>query len=182
MKHRQSDPKSGTQKLLGSPNFNIVTAIAVVALVGVAGYFILATRASGSFVSSEAETATLSGNASLGTDAAASNGQFVKFNQPAVVYCSGLTPCYGPKDLAITTGGRCWGYITNRVIDLTAFAPHHSGGTGPPTSSCGRDIDPILRGAATAGNGQSFTHPGVSSDEALLIGSYSAGYYDPAKP
>lgn len=72
--------KTRIHDLAASKNFNILSAAAVIALSGIIGYFIIATRASGSFVASEAETATLMGNASVVNDSAASNGQAIKFN------------------------------------------------------------------------------------------------------
>ena len=94
--------------------------------------------------------------------------------KPVVTYCAGKSPCYGPR-----TGGKCYGYIGSQAINLTAFAPSHSGGSGHVTSSCGMDVSAILSGGA-AGDGASHRHQ--SGNQALLTGSYLAGYFDRSKP
>jgi hypothetical protein len=94
--------------------------------------------------------------------------------KPVVSYCAGKSPCYGPR-----TGGKCYGYIGSQAVNLTAFAPSHSGGSGHVTSSCGKDVSAILSGGA-AGDGASHRHE--SGDLGVLTGSYLAGYYDKSKP
>jgi hypothetical protein len=64
-------------------NRNIAIAAAVALAVGISGYLIIATHASGFFAADEIETGTLSGNASLVNDTTASGGKAVVFNAPA---------------------------------------------------------------------------------------------------
>lgn len=58
-------------------NYRAYVFAAFVALIGIA---LIVTHASSSFVASEAETATLTTPATVGTDAAASGGQYIQFS------------------------------------------------------------------------------------------------------
>ena len=62
---------------------NKLIAVGAALVVAAAGSAIVLTRASGFFAATESESATLTTNASLVTDATASGGQAVQFNAPA---------------------------------------------------------------------------------------------------
>jgi hypothetical protein len=112
------------------------------------------------------------------------------------VYCSGLTPCFGPNDLALhASAGNCWGWNLTWVINITNFRPNHPGGqlTGSlesPAATCNHDISTFLAGAAaipgykesggaTTHNHNSATKTNTASSQLI---PYRTGYYDATKP
>lgn len=153
-------------------------------------------QTTGAIGSAGSYTYSLSCTNSGGT---ASNSATLTVTNPAPVYCSGLTPCYGPTDLAIHSSiGNCWGWNLTRVIDITSFRPSHKGGimsgstsTLENTSStCDHDIHSILTGGAQIpgykDSGGNSTHGHNSSTNNNSAGSALAnfykGYYDATKP
>lgn len=68
-------------KISRDPRFNIVALVAVVLGLGVAGYFILFSRAASSNTAFEPENGTLAGNAVAVSDTSASGGKYVRFGQ-----------------------------------------------------------------------------------------------------
>lgn len=111
------------------------------------------------------------------------NSTTLTVTSPAVVYCSGLTPCYGPSTLALhaKVATDCWGYQTSgsnsTIYNLTGFAPRHSGGSGTilTAANCGHAID--WTGAPSNGK-----HTAAKSNTQATLNGYKVGYYDAAKP
>ena len=153
-------------------------------------------QSTGTLATAGSYTYTLSCTNAGGTT---SNSATLTVTNPAPVYCGGLTPCYGPADLAAHgTIGNCWGWNGNWVINITSFRPSHKGGIKAGSTStlentsatCNHDINAILRG--TAGipgyqdNGGNTTHGHASStinnSASSLLSGYRAGYYDATKP
>jgi hypothetical protein len=104
-----------------------------------------------------------------------------------VVYCGGLTPCYGPTQLAqhASISGSCWGYNLTWVIDLTAFAPDHPNGPDNilSTTVCGKDIAGALGGTVSSGGGTHNHFSATKSNAAnSILSSYKVGYFDANKP
>lgn len=64
-------------------NKNLIISAVVTLAIGMTGYVLVATHASGFFAASETEGGTLAGNASVTADASASGGKAVQFNAPA---------------------------------------------------------------------------------------------------
>ena len=64
----------------------------------------------------------------------------------ATVYCSGASPCYGPREVAAHgSAGNCWGWNIDRVLNITGFdASFHKGRSAVSTietsSICGKNI------------------------------------------
>lgn len=117
-------------------------------------------------------------------------------SNPAPVYCGGLTPCYGPSDLALhASAGNCWAWNLNWVMNITSFRPTHKGGQSAGTlessvSVCNHNINSILAGtAAISGyrdSGGSTTHNHATATKnntaSSQMLSYRVGYYDATKP
>ena len=115
-------------------------------------------------------------------------------NNAAPVYCSGLTPCYGPADLAShASPGNCWGWNLTWVINITSFRPHHPGaGNGSienAASTCNHDIHTVLTGSAsipgyTSGGSSKHGHNSSTNNNSgsSQLASYRTGYYDASKP
>lgn len=103
-----------------------------------------------------------------------------------VVYCSGLTPCYGPSTMAQHTSvtGSCWGYNLTWVIDLTAFAPDHPAGPSNILSSvlCGKDISSALSGNTNVSGTHNHNTDTKNNTANSILSSYRVGYYDASKP
>ena len=128
-----------------------------------------------------------------------SNSTNLTVSDPAPVYCGGLTPCYGPTDLAAhSTIGNCWGWNTTWVVNITSFRPTHKGGIKSGSTStlentsatCNHSINTILRGTASipgyqdSGGATTHAHGSATinnSASSLLLG-YRVGYYDATKP
>ncbi len=117
-------------------------------------------------------------------------------SNPATVYCSGRTPCYGPSDLAThASAGNCWGWNLDWAINITSYRPNHPGGiqSGSIESSsatCNHDIHAVLAGSASIpgyrdSNG-STTHGHqsntVNNGAGTQIAAFRVGYYDATKP
>ena len=126
----------------------------------------------------------------------ASSTAVLTVSNAAPVYCAGLTPCYGPSELAAhASPGNCWGWNLTWVIDITSFRPNHNGGvsTGSLESSvstCNHSINAILAGSAsisgyTDSSGSS-THGHsstiVNNGSGSQLSAYRVGYYDPSAP
>lgn len=62
---------------------NKIVAVAVVLAIGVSGYLLVTTKASGFFAAAEPDSGTLSGNATVVSDSSASGGKALQFNAPA---------------------------------------------------------------------------------------------------
>jgi len=105
----------------GSPA-NKIVALAVVVVVGLAGYWILAAKASTFFASTEPDSGTLSGNAKVVSDATASGGKALQFNAPATT-----TP---PP-----TGGGTGSLGLCTTIPSTPTAKPTASNTGVPTGT-----------------------------------------------
>lgn len=123
-----------------------------------------------------------------GGSGAATVGQTV--NAPAVTYCGGLSPCYGPSQLAShnTTSSSCWGYNINRVVDNTALNNGYHKGTGSnlfsngSTVICGNvNLASYLNGSKSISGIGSRNH-GAAKSNSGTIASYFVGYYDASKP
>lgn len=71
------------RKFLGGMQSNKLIAIGVAAVVVIAGAAFLTTHAASFFAATEPDTGSLAGNASVVSDAGASNGKAVQFNAPA---------------------------------------------------------------------------------------------------
>jgi PKD repeat protein len=118
---------------------------------------------------------------------------------PAPVYCSGMTPCYGRSDLAAHASvGNCWAWNNTWVINITSYSPVHKGGILSGSTStlenaaatCNHDINAILRGSASISGykdkraNPTFAHRSDTINNtslSALIG-YRVGYYDASKP
>ncbi|MBP7760186.1 hypothetical protein KA093_00110 [Candidatus Saccharibacteria bacterium] len=128
-----------------------------------------------------------------------SNAATLTVTNPAPVYCGGLTPCYGPADLAAHASvGNCWGWNGSWVINITSFRPSHKGGIKAGSTStlenasatCNHNINAILRGTASIpgyqDNGGNTTHghgsSTINNSAGSLLTGYRAGYYDATKP
>lgn len=110
---------------------------------------------------------------------------------PATVYCSGASPCYGPKDVAShASPGNCWGWNGDRVINISGLdAGFHKNKTGINSieigSVCGRDLAPALSGAPGSAPDQVATHnhnPTTKSNADANERPYFVGYFDSSKP
>ena len=112
----------------------------------------------------------------------------------APVYCSGLTPCYGPSDLAgHAAPGNCWGWNLTWVINITTFRPKHPGaGSGSienASTTCNHNIAAILAGQAsipgyTSGGSSTQNHQSATKNNSgsSQLAGYRVGYYDATKP
>lgn len=114
----------------------------------------------------------------------------------AAVYCGGLTPCYGPSDLALHgSPGNCWGWNLTWVIDITTYRPHHKGGASAgslesSSATCDADIHAILAGSAAIPGykdnrgGTKHAHSGSTTNNGSTsaLTAYRVGYYDANKP
>ncbi len=120
-------------------------------------------------------------------------------NNAAPVYCGGLTPCYGPSDLAAHgSPGNCWSWNLTWVVNITSFRPSHPGGIKSGSTStiesasgtCNHNMNSILAGSAaisgyrdsggaTTHNHKTATKSNSGSSQLL---SFRVGYYDASKP
>jgi len=114
-----------------------------------------------------------------------SNSTSITVTDPVVVYCGGLTPCYGPTTLALHTStlvtGSCWAYITGggktAIYNLTGFANVHSGGSAVilTVANCGNAVN-------WTGAPSNAKHTSAKSNTQATLNGYLVGYYDAAKP
>ncbi len=128
-----------------------------------------------------------------------SNSATLTVSNPAPIYCSGLTPCYGPADLASHSGpGNCWGWNLTWVVNITSFRPSHKGGIQSGSTStienasatCDHDINAILSGSASIpgykdSNGStkhSHASSTVTNSGSSALAGFRVGYYDASKP
>lgn len=104
------------------------------------------------------------------------------------VYCDGALPCYGPREIATHgSGGNCWGWNGNRVLNVTTFdSAYHKALTGISTIEvsgiCGKNLASSLAGGVPAG-GQTHDHKATTksnADRNMII--YFVGYFDNNKP
>ncbi|MGV9001944.1 MAG: hypothetical protein ACOH18_03225 [Candidatus Saccharimonadaceae bacterium] len=154
------------------------------------------TQTTGAINTAGTYTYSLSCTNSGGT---ASSSTTLTVSNPAPVYCSGRTPCYGPNDLAThSSAGNCWGWNLDWVINITSFRPSHPGGIKSGSTStlesssatCNHDVHSLLAGTASIpgykDSGGSTTHSHNSSSTNNTAGSalagYRVGYYDASKP
>lgn len=112
----------------------------------------------------------------------------------APVYCGGLTPCYGPNDLAAhASPGNCWGWNLTWVINITTYRPNHPGGGSGSIESaaatCNHSIASVLAGSASipgysSGGKSTQNHQSVTKNNSAgsQLAGYRVGYYDAAKP
>lgn len=135
-------------------------------------------------LSAGTHTFTLSCSNSGGTDTKSAT---VNVNS-VITYCGGLTPCYGPSEVAQhNTSGNCWGYNINRVINITSFdSGYHIGKSGigsiKISGVCGANLANALSGGVTAG-GQTRNHTSAAKNNTLSVyNSYYVGYFDASKP
>ncbi len=110
------------------------------------------------------------------------------------VYCGGLTPCYGPNELAShASPGNCWGWNLTWVINITSYRPHHPGGGSgtieSASATCNRNIASVLAGSAsipgyTSGGKSTQNHQTATKNNSgsSQLAGYRVGYYDAAKP
>jgi hypothetical protein len=120
-------------------------------------------------------------------------------SNPAPVYCGGLTPCYGPTDLAShASPGNCWGWNLTWAVNITSFRPSHPGGIKGGSSStienatytCNHDIHSILLGSSSisgyqdSGGASTHGHKSATYNNtgSSQLSSYRVGYYDATKP
>lgn len=116
----------------------------------------------------------------------------------AAAYCGGLTPCYGPNDLAIhNTTTDCWAYNTSgtssSVYNITTFNSgyHRNGKPGTnllPSATtasvlCGnKNIQTFLSGTSLTGVGSHNHQSATKQNSNTTLTSYRVGYYDATKP
>lgn len=120
----------------------------------------------------------------------ASSTAVLTVNNAAVVYCSSKTPCYGPNDMvAHNTAANCWGYNSNRVVNVTNLnSGYHKAQQGnllPSgfTAICGNvNLAPYLSGGASITGIGSHNHGSSPKNNTGTIASYLVGYYDATKP
>lgn len=106
----------------------------------------------------------------------------------APVYCSGVSPCYGPREVAAhSSPGNCWGYNGNRVLNISGFdAAFHQSRSGISTIEvggvCGGNLASALGGGVSA-DGRSQNHNNTTKANAdRNMVSYFIGYFDAGKP
>jgi hypothetical protein len=106
----------------------------------------------------------------------------------ATVYCSGASPCYGPREVAAhNNAGDCWGYNGTRVISITGFdAAYHLAKSGrgsiEVSAVCGKNLVPSLSGnVAIGGSGQDHKQATKDNADRNMI-PYFVGYFDSSKP
>lgn len=104
-----------------------------------------------------------------------------------VVYCSGRTPCYGPKDVAAHgSAGNCWGWNGDRVFNITKLdTAYHTAKSGissiEVSGVCGKDLAPSLSGNVSAG-GQTRNHLQTTKvNSSANTNPYYVGYFDQNK-
>lgn len=109
-------------------------------------------------------------------------------NTQTPVYCSGASPCYGPREVASHSGaGSCWGYNGNRVINISGFdAGYHQARSGVSSIEvsgvCGSNLANSLAGGVSAG-GQTRNHNNATKANAdRNMVAYFVGYFDASKP
>lgn len=107
-KKKKKSKESYSPKISRDPKFNMAALVVVVLGLGVAGYFILFSRAASNNSSVEAENGQLSGSAASVSDSTASAGKYVRFGQvtsatgptiPAKSY--GTCPTFANGDVSI---------------------------------------------------------------------------------
>ena len=103
-------------------------------------------------------------------------------------YCSGSSPCYGPREVGQhASGGNCWGWNGDRVYNITQLdSAFHKAKSGinsiEVTQVCGKDLAPALNGSVSAG-GQTRDHNPTSKSNADRNEiPYFVGYFDNTKP
>lgn len=128
-----------------------------------------------------------------------SNSATLTVQNPAPVYCSGKTPCYGPSDLAAhASPGNCWGWNLDWVVNITTFRPSHPGGIKSGSTStienasatCNHNIASILAGSASipgykdSGGSTTHNHKSATKNNSASsdMASFRVGYYDASKP
>lgn len=102
-------------------------------------------------------------------------------------YCSGRTPCYGPKDVAKHNhSGDCWGYNIDRVMNISGFdAAYHQAKSGLSSIEvdqvCGKNLGSALSGSVTV-DSQSWNHKQSTKANAdKNMAPYFVGYFDANK-
>jgi hypothetical protein len=87
--------KSKIRNFLVSNKGVVTIALVAMGVVGISGFVVVLTRASGFFASVEPANGTLSGNAKIVSDATAASGKAIQFTQPAVTPppSGGATAC-----------------------------------------------------------------------------------------
>lgn len=155
---------------------------------GTKTYTLTCTNAGGSGTATTTVAVKKSAIAVSTTSASSSGSSASKPVAAQKVYCSGASPCYGPREVAAHSGaGNCWGWNGNRVVNISYLDNgYHKGKTGvgsiEVSGVCGKDLAPSLGGSVSAG-GQTRDHNAstkANADRNMI--PYFIGYFDNSKP
>lgn len=106
----------------------------------------------------------------------------------AATYCDGRVPCYGPKDVSSHgSGGNCWGYNGDRVINISSFdSGYHKSKSGISSIEiggvCGTNLATALNKGVSADSQTRDHNESTKSNSDKNLFPYFVGYYDGGKP
>ncbi len=132
-----------SNKLSKSPRLTAAMVIVVVALIGT--YLLISSHAAGPYASLEAESGTISGNATTNSDTNASNGSYVQFGTEGTQgggckasQAESLSSSVNPEQTALIDSG-CYGLKLNEYASTQPVTLSSSGATDFKVSNSSLD-------------------------------------------